>query len=108
MFVYEERDMDIIIITDASYDVVITFYRKESDKRGWKIEKDEYDPKAENQRITLPLYFNEYPVETFEYRTTKGYIIAARRSNCVLVCRILQSAVSKNVIIVQHVRTEHN
>jgi len=106
LLVYGERDMDIIIKTSASFESVIKFYKNESERLGWEIETFLSDKKADNQRITIPLKYNNYLVETYEYRPVRGHIIEARRTNYYMKCRIVQLPGFQTTIIIQQVRTE--
>ena len=105
VFVYHERDMDLIFKTTDAIEDIVQFFTQESKKQEWIIERITPDPKAEHQVISLPLSFKDQHVETFQYFATRGRIFAAKRGSRVMVCRIFQAADSPYTFIVQQIRT---
>lgn len=105
VFVYQERDIDLIFRTTDSIEEIVKYFKKESEKRNWKIERITTDPQADHQIITLPLTYNNHPVETFQFSAYRGHIFTASRGNRVMVCRIIQVADTPFTFIIQQIRT---
>ncbi|KPK94446.1 hypothetical protein AMJ80_05455 [bacterium SM23_31] len=106
VFVYQEREMDLIFRTTDSIEDIIQYFKTESEKNNWKIERMAADPLAEHQIITLPLIYNNHSVETLQYSAYRGYIFTASRGNRVMVCRIIQVTDTPFTLIVQQIRTK--
>ena len=106
VFVYDERDMDLIFRTTDTIEEIVAYFAEESEKRDWTIERITIDPQADHREITLPLRYDNHFVETLHYFAYRGHIFTAIRGNRVMVCRIMQIADSPYTIIVQQIRTE--
>ena len=107
IYVYGERDMDIIITTTDPLDKIVTHYRESGNRNEWRIVRSEADDAAENRDFELPLQFNNKMVDILGLKAEHGQIIALSRRSVAIVCRVVKIADSPIVYIIQHIRTVH-
>ncbi|MFC1556331.1 hypothetical protein ACFL67_04550 [candidate division KSB1 bacterium] len=104
MYVYGERDMDLIISSQESASSILSFYRKNFAAGGWSIERDITDSKASLREMEIKLSFREFTVDILTIPAENGFIISAAKGPIVIVNRIISSANSQNTVIIQQIR----
>jgi len=105
IYVYHDRDMDIVIKTTDTLSDIASFYAEESARLAWKIERNNADPAADHRVIKLPLTYNDCAVETLRFFADSGRVLAAVRGGLVMVCRIIRVADTPYTFIIQQIRT---
>jgi len=105
MYVYGEREMDIVMKASASIGEITAYYEKSIRDKGWTIDRSYMDETFHRQKFEFPLTYNNNTVDTVHFFAEHGYTLAASHGNVVSVCRIIKPANTQLILIIQHVRT---
>jgi len=104
IYVYDDRNMDIVMETTARTGEIVNHFREECKEKKWRIERSTTDPAAQNSILEIPLQFNKFTVDILKLTAAHGRIFAAHKGSLVTVCRIIQIYNTNQTLIVQNIR----
>lgn len=91
IYVYDERDMDIVLHTQEQTTSIIEFYIKELPKSGWTIGKVTPVIRHKTDKINIPLKYKNKHVDSMLLNSENEVVITSYKKNITMNIKIYYS-----------------